>query len=105
MYGLSQAGIIVHTLLKEHRPFGYDPAPTTPILWCHNKNGITFDLVVDDFGIKYQGKEDALHLIHTLQEKYEIKKDWTGSLYSGITLNWEYKSGIVLEIYMPGYVK
>ena len=31
-------------------------------------------------------------------------QDCTRSLYSGITLNWDYKSGI-LDIYMPCYVK
>ena len=58
MYGIFQAGIIAHTALKEHlRAFGYDPAPITPGLWGHNKNGITFILVVKDFGIKYKRKE------------------------------------------------
>ena len=71
MYGLVQAGIISQTALKEHiRTFGYEPAPITPVLWLHNKNGIIFTLVDDNFGIKYQRKEDALHLIHALQEKY-----------------------------------
>ena len=53
MYGLVQAGIISHMALKEHlQPFGYEPAPITPVLWRRNKNGITFTLVVDEFGIK-----------------------------------------------------
>ena len=53
MYGIVQAGIIAHTALKRHlQPFGYEPAPITPGLWRHNKNGITFTLVVDNFGIK-----------------------------------------------------
>ena len=57
MYGLFQAGIIANTALKGHlRPFGYEPAPITPGLWRHNKNVITFTLVVDDFGIKYKSK-------------------------------------------------
>ena len=73
MYGIVQAGIIAHKALKEHlRPFGYEPAIITPLLWRHNKNGITFTPVVNDFGIKYQIKEDALNFIHALQEKYEI---------------------------------
>ena len=68
MCGLFQAGIIAHTDLKEHlRPFGYEPEPITPGLWFHNKNGITFTLVVDNFGIKYNIKEDTMHLIHTIQ--------------------------------------
>ena len=60
--------------------------------------------MVNDFGIKYNRKEDELHVIHAPQEKYDITQDWTGSLYSGITLNWDYKAGI-LDISMPVYVK
>ena len=103
--GLFQPGIIAHTALKEHlQPFGYEPVSITPGLWLHNKNVIKFTLVFDNFEIKYKRKYDAMHLIHALQEKYEITQDWTGSLYSGITLNWGYKSGI-LDISMPGYLK
>ena len=81
IYGLFQAGIIAHKALKEHiQIFGYEPEPITPGLWRHNKNGITFTLVVDNFGIKYRRKEDTMNLIHALQEKYDITKDWTGSL-------------------------
>ena len=55
MYGIFQSGIISHTALKEYlRPFGYEPAPITPGLCLHNKNGITFTLMVDDFRIEYQ---------------------------------------------------
>ena len=71
MYGIFQAGIISHTAIKENiRPFGYEPSPITPGLWRQNNNGITFTLVFNDFEIKYKGKEDAMHLIHALQEKY-----------------------------------
>ena len=44
------------------------------------------------------------HLIDALQEHYEISIDYTGSLYCGIILFWNYKEGY-LEISMPGYVK
>ena len=45
-----------------------------------------------------------MHLIIVIQEKYDITQDCNGGLHSGITLNWEYKAGI-LDISMPGYVK
>ena len=105
MYGLFQSGIISHMALKEHlRPFEYEPAPITPGLWRHNKNGIIFTIVVNNFGKKHKIKEDIMHLMNALQEKYENTQYWTGSLYSGITLNWDHKAGI-LDISMPGYVK
>ena len=44
---------------------------------------------------RYQRREDAQQLINALQEKYEITQDFTGSIYSGIKLNWDYKDGIL----------
>ena len=53
MYGLFQAEIIAIMALKKHLwTFGNEPEPITLELWRHNKNGITFTLVVVDFGIK-----------------------------------------------------
>jgi hypothetical protein len=66
--------------------------------------GITFSLVVDNFGLKYVGKEHADHLIKCLKEKYKLTKDWAGDLYCSISLTWDY--GVqMLDISMPGYIK
>ena len=101
MYGLVQAGIIAHTHPKKHlHLFGYETSPITPGIWQHNKNSITCTLLAEDFGIKYLIKEDSQHLVNSFQEKYEVTQDWTGSIYSGVTLNWYYKARI-LEISMP----
>jgi hypothetical protein len=47
---------------------------------------------MDDFGVKYIGKEHVHHLIQTLKEHYEIKEDWEETRYLGITLDWDYKN-------------
>jgi hypothetical protein len=60
-------------------------------------------LIVDDFGVKYVGKENAQHLIDTLSAKYKITTDWTGTLYCGIMLKWDYTKQTV-ELSMPTYV-
>ncbi len=53
---------------------------------------IKFSLVVDDFWVKYVGKEHADHLITTLRQHYaSVTEDWEGKLYVGITLDWNYK--------------
>ena len=62
-----------------------------------------FTLVVDDFGIKYVGEEHAKHLPNALHSNYTIKTDWTGSLYCGINLTWNYDKKYV-DIAMPNYV-
>jgi hypothetical protein len=50
------------------------------------------------------GKEHADHLIKCLKEKYKLTEDWTGNLYCGITLDWNYAAR-TLDISMPGYIK
>ena len=65
--------------------------PHTPGLWKHIHQPIKFTLVVDDFGVKYVGKEHADHLVNALKNKYQISNDWQGALYCGISLNWNYK--------------
>jgi len=73
-------------------------------LWRHTTRPITFSLVVNNFGIKYVGKEHADHLIQCLKEKYKLTEEWTGNLYCGITLEWNYDAR-TLDISMPGYIK
>ena len=76
MYGLVQAGIIVHEALKEHlKPYVYATAKITQGLWKHQYRDINFTLVVDAFGIRYSNKKGADHLISSLQEKYEVTQD------------------------------
>lgn len=104
IYGLPQAGILANKLLKKRlRPEGYYEVAHTPGLWKHVTRPICFTLVVDDFGVKYTGEEHAQHLIKALQKTYKISIDWTGSLYCGISLDWNYEKGYV-DIAMLGYV-
>jgi hypothetical protein len=105
MYGLPQAGILANKLLKKRlAKHGYFEVTHTPGLWKHISRPISFTLVVDDFGIKYVGKEHADHLLNALKEHYTLDVDWDGKLYSGITLTWDYKNKQV-DISMPGYIK
>ena len=92
MYGLPQAGKLAHDKLKTHlKQFGYAPCRLTPGLWRHETRDVTFTLVVDDFGVQYTNKADVEHLITSLRKLYELHIDWTGSMYLGISLDWDYK--------------
>jgi hypothetical protein len=72
MYGLPQAGIIAQQLLEEClQKHGYRQSQTTPGLWKHDTHPICFSLVVDNFGVKYMGKENAQHLLDTVQQYYK----------------------------------
>ncbi|KAL7479098.1 hypothetical protein ACHAW6_004846, partial [Cyclotella cf. meneghiniana] len=64
----------------------------TPGLWKHISCHIKFTLTVDDFGIKYIGKEHANHLLAALQKNFILEMKWAGKLYCGITLDWDYEN-------------
>jgi hypothetical protein len=55
-------------------------------------------LVVEDFGVKYVGKEHAMYLLGALQKLY-----WAGTLFSGLTIQCNY-SKIYVDISMPNYI-
>ena len=104
MPGLKQAGKIANDRLMKHLDkYGYRPCPITPALWKHETNGVTFALVVDDFGVKYVGQENFDHLINALNDLYTITVDHDGKNFLGLTLKWDYINGHV-DISMPGYI-
>jgi hypothetical protein len=104
MYRLKQAGLLANQLLQTRlAPFGYYPARHTPGLWLYKTRSIAFSLVVDDFTLKYVGKQHADHLRNALLKSYELTTDWAAKVYSGMTLKWDYKNR-TCYISMPGYV-
>ena len=89
IYGLPQAGILANKQLrKKLQPHGYYEVAHTPGLWRHLTRPVQFSLVLDDFGVKYVGKENAQHLINAIEaEGYKLSIDWEGAKYCGITLD------------------
>jgi hypothetical protein len=87
IYGLPQAGLLANLQLKKHlAKHDYHPVTHTAGLYRHRTRPITFTLCVDDFGVKYVGKEHAQHLEQVLKHMYHITTDWSGTLYVGLTL-------------------
>ena len=65
--GLKQASRIANDRLQlQLAEFGYAPVARTLSLWKHVTEDITFSLVVNNFGVKYVGKENSDHLIQAL---------------------------------------
>ena len=103
MYGLPQAGIIAQELLEKRLlKHQYKQSEHTPGLWTHKWRPICFSLIVDDFGVKYVGKEHAEHLIMALGD-YDVEVDWKGNKYGGIDLDFDYEKRKV-HLSMLGYV-
>jgi hypothetical protein len=76
MYGLPQAGILANELLQRNlAKDGYRPMQHTHGLWKHDTRPISFSLVVDDFGVKYVGREHAEHLMECIKKNYNISSD------------------------------
>ena len=59
--------------------------------------------MVDDFGVKYFGKEHALHLKQAIEENYGVTTDWAGAQYIVMTIEWDYSNKCV-HILIAGYV-
>ena len=67
MYGLPQPGILAQQLLeKQLNKKSYKQENLVPGLWTHSWRPIKFTLCIDDFGVKYVGKQHASHLIAIL---------------------------------------
>ena len=62
--------------MEKHR---FNQTTHTPGLWRHHTKHIQFVLVVDNFGIKYENKQDAQDLINASENNYEaVSVDWDG---------------------------
>ena len=80
MYRLPQAGIIANQQLKKSlNENGYHQSKLVPGLWKHDTQPIQFTFVVDDFGVKYVGKGDAVYLQKVLKAHYKLTCNWNGN--------------------------
>ena len=103
LYGLPHAGKISQDELISHlAQHGYHQT-STPCLFRHTDNGITFTLVVDDFGVKFRHKASVQHLIDILQLRYQLTTKWNATKYLGITLRFDPVQRLV-GLSLPGYV-
>jgi hypothetical protein len=68
-YGLPMAGVLDNELLQRNlSKDGDHPTQHTHDLWKHATRPISFSLVVDDFGVKYGGREHAEQLMECLKK-------------------------------------
>ncbi len=90
MYGLPQAGILAHRLLKQQlNEHMYQQRQITLGLWKHALRPISFTLCVNNFGVKYVGQEHAKHLLQVLNMHYKSLQDWDDKKYLGMDIDWD----------------
>ena len=105
MPGLKQAVRIDNDRIEAHiSHFVLAPVPRTPALWKHTTKPITLSLVVDNFGVRYVGKENSNYLIQSLQKWYIIFIDWTGFLFCVLNIAWDYAAR-TCDISTPNYLQ
>ena len=56
-------------------------------LWKHKWRPVTFSLVVDDFGVKYIGKQYVDYPIEYIRKYFSVDVDWESGLYCDIKLD------------------
>ena len=59
---------------------------------------------MDNFEVKDHISEDAQHLINASKIVFDLKVDFSGGKYCGLTLDWEYSQGY-MNISMPKFVE
>ncbi len=102
---MPQAGTLANKRLRcKLASFRHFESTITLGLWYHESRPILFTLGVDNFGVKYENKDEVDHLIASIKKDYMLTKDWAGNLYCGIQLNWNY-AGRTVDTSMPGYIK
>jgi hypothetical protein len=103
--GSHKRGFLLTNSYKNNScPMGIMNASTLPA--CGSTNGIPLHspFVVDDFGVKYVGKEHANHLMKCIRANYKLIEDWSDNLYCSVKVKWDYNA-CTLDISMPGYVQ
>ena len=68
IYSLPQSGKLANEYIRDKlRTHGYYEVSHTPCLWKHISCPIDLSLVVDDFSVKYVGKDNSRHLTNSLK--------------------------------------
>ena len=102
--GLKQSRRIVNDRLQLYLyKFGYAPVVRTPSLWKHATKNIIFSLIIDDFGVRYVGKNNANHLIQALKNLYNVSIYWDGALHCDLSIAWD-SFCRTCNISMPSYL-
>ncbi len=103
IYGLKESGKLFNDrLLSLLDCFGFIQTSTS-CLFRHTTRPSAFVLVVDDFGIKYQNRDDFDFLVQFLSTLYHVKAHLIAHSFLGSTLKHD-RLLRTLSLSYPGYV-
>jgi hypothetical protein len=103
MYGLKEAGKLSNLRLVSLLSFAGFIETRTSCLFRHLTRPIAFVLVVDDFGIKYQNRDDFDYLVSSLSRLYQVKASPVATKFLGFTLDHD-RAQRTLTLSYPGYI-
>jgi hypothetical protein len=103
MYGLKDAGKLSNLRLVSILSASGFLETATPCLFRKVSHPISFVLVVDDFGIKYQNRDDYDYLISCLFLLYLVKSHSIASKFLGFAIAHN-RAQRTLSLSYPGYV-
>ena len=103
MYGLKDAGKLSNLRLLSLLSQSGFLETRTPCLFRHVSRPITFVLVVDDFGVKYQNRDDFDFLVSCLSRLYHVKSHPIASKFLGFALSHN-RAKRTLSLSYPGYI-
>ena len=102
--GLPQSGLLSQLRLISHlNSCGYYET-STPMLFKHVTRDITFVLVVDDFGVKYDRLSDYQHLVDSLQALYNVTVEPVGKRFLGFDIDYD-ETARIMTLSLPGYIR
>ena len=84
-YGLTQLGKIVNDLLRQRLNNTGSQDINNAGAVVHTWRPIQSVLIVDNFGLKYVGKQNADNLLSILNKFYKMSEDWEGIFLRGST--------------------
>ena len=103
-YGLPQSGALSQQRLFKHlAAHGYHQLPHTPSFFRNETGNVRFGLVVDDFAVLWTNRTALNHLLTTLTQLYQIKVNYEGTKYLGMTIAIDRVARHV-TLTMPGYI-
>ena len=74
--------------MTHHKQIHTEQAKTWLLETLHQTT--QFCIMVNDFGVRCVGRENAKHLKQVLEKHYEIATDWSGTKYIRLTFEWNY---------------
>ena len=90
-------------LINHLPPYDLAPVDHNKGLWNQENLPIGLIMVVNDFGVKYNGRKHTNNLIIVLEDIYKVKNYWSGVLYYGLPLQCNYRH-YHLDVYIQGYI-